>query len=66
MNELKRQELKDKGISINEDTFPPTNSSVMDEFTTFSLKLHSGFSQLLINRFESFSSTLYPVGKQGL
>lgn len=66
MNELKRQELKDKGISINEDTFPPTSSFVMDEFTTFSLKLPSGFSQLLINRFESFSSPLYPVGKQGL
>ena len=53
MNELKRQELKDKGISINEDTFPPTNSFVMDEFTTFSLKLSSGFI-----RYISFKTSL--------
>lgn len=67
MNELKRQELKDKGIAINENMFNhhPT-SLVVDEFTTFNLKLPTYFSRLLIDRFESFSSPFYPVGKQGL
>lgn len=69
MNELKRQELIAKGISINDALFLTklyTRTTLVDAFTTFTFNMPKGFSSRLIDRFESFSSPLYPVGKQGL